>query len=513
MNRFKSYDCFVVGQKTRQRILRYRRFFRTHEQIVHGLSHRLLNWIIPFSVASLFMVITGCRKALAVDQPINEITTTQVFSSDQVATSAMDGIYGSMMNGSYVSGVGYSNGFTTIWCGASADELLFYSVSTLNNQFENNQLQSSNNLVNLGLWEQPFTIIYSANAMIEGLAAPNGVHDSVINELTGEAEVVRAFVNFYLVNLFGNIPLVTTTNFLKTELLPQTPSTEVYQQIIADLKDAQRRLPGDYSVGLGQRIIPNRYAAAALLATVYLYINDWPDAVSEADSVIAHSSLYSLAPLSGVFLANSSEAIWQLEPDPNIGLRFNVTPEGYLLIPSTNTSHPFAYLTHQLLNAFDSGDQRFTNWLDSTSYGGMTYYYPYKYKTGSAQYASGGPVTEYYMMLRLGEQFLIRAEAEANTGDSADAINDLNMIRSRAGLPPYRSVVQNSLVAAIQHERQVELFCEWGHRWLDLKRTGEAESVLGAISYKQPWSNNALLYPIPYSELTVDPNLVQNTGY
>lgn len=466
-------------------------------------------------VISLFSMVS-CRKALAVDQPINEITTTQVFSSDQVATSAMDGIYGSMMNGSYVSGVGYSNGFTTIWCGASADELLFYSVSTLNNQFENNQLQSNNSSVNLGLWEQPFTTIYSANAMIEGLAAPNGVHDSVINELTGEAEVVRAFVNFYLVNLFGNIPLVTTTNFLKTELLPQTPSTQVYQQIIADLKDAQRRLPGNYSVGFGQRIIPNRYAAAALLARVYLYINDWPDAVSEADSVIANSSQYSLAPLSGVFLANSSEAIWQLEPDPNIGLRFNVTPEGYLLIPNTNISHPFAYLTPQLLNAFDSGDQRFTNWLDSTSYGGTTYYYPYKYKTGSAQYASGGPVTEYYMMLRLGEQFLIRAEAQAHGagGGIGGAISDMNMIRVRAGLSPYAGPTDTTdVLDSIYHERQVELFSEWGHRWLDLKRTALASNVLGSIASKQPWSNDALLYPIPYSELVTDPNLTQNAGY
>jgi len=66
----------------------------------------------------------------------------------------------------------------------------------------------------------------------------------------------------------------------------------------------------------------------------------------------------------------------------------------------------------------------------------------------------------------------------------------------------------------VAHERQTELFAEWGHRWLDLKRTGQAGAVLSVIPLKQPWLGNyQLLYPIPYTEIQDDPSLVQNPGY
>jgi hypothetical protein len=116
----------------------------------------------------------------------------------------------------------------------------------------------------------------------------------------------------------------------------------------------------------------------------------------------------------------------------------------------------------------------------------------------------------------LAEQYLIRAEAEANgaNGGTTAAINDLNVIRIRAGLSDYAGIAdQDSVLNAIYHERQIELFGEWGHRWLDLKRIGQAHKILNTIPYKQPWNDNQLLYPITFSELTTDPNLTQNPGY
>jgi hypothetical protein len=81
----------------------------------------------------------------------------------------------------------------------------------------------------------------------------------------------------------------------------------------------------------------------------------------------------------------------------------------------------------------------------------------------------------------------------------------------QAALHSIRDYVRGHIDPA--HERRLELFCEWGHRWLDLKRTGQAETALGGITYKHSLSSDALLYPIPYTELTTDPNLVQNNGY
>ena len=134
---------------------------------------------------------------------------------------------------------------------------------------------------------------------------------------------------------------------------------------------------------------------------------------------------------------------------------------------------------------------------------------------GRGQAASGGSYTEYYMVLRLAEQYLIRAEAEAHGAGNglSGAVSDLNIIRYRAGLPDYAgAILQSPILSAIAHENQIEFFAEWGHRWLDLKRTGQATTVLSA-NKGFAVSSNSLLYPIPVSELKTDPNLTQNSGY
>ena len=116
------------------------------------------------------------------------------------------------------------------------------------------------------------------------------------------------------------------------------------------------------------------------------------------------------------------------------------------------------------------------------------------------------------MILRLAEQYLIRAEARAQQGNLTGAIGDLNIIRERAGLPDLSTALtQDKVIAAVMQERRIELVSEWGQRWLDLKRTGQVDSVLSKI--KPTWKINGQLYPIPQSELTNDPNLVQNPGY
>jgi hypothetical protein len=134
------------------------------------------------------------------------------------------------------------------------------------------------------------------------------------------------------------------------------------------------------------------------------------------------------------------------------------------------------------------------------------YYYPYKYKS-----LVFGANAEYYTLLRLAEQYLIRAEARAEQGNVSGAQADINVIRNRAGLGNTTAGDQASLLAAVAQERRIELNCEWGHRWLDLKRTGTASAVLGAE--KTTWTATGILWPIPSSEISANSNLVQNAGY
>jgi hypothetical protein len=121
------------------------------------------------------------------------------------------------------------------------------------------------------------------------------------------------------------------------------------------------------------------------------------------------------------------------------------------------------------------------------------------------------------MMLRLAEVYLVRAEAEANGagGGVLAALADLNVVRARAGvLALSTTLTQAQVLTAVARERQVELFAEWGHRWLDLKRTNKAHDVLSAMSSKQPWAGDyQLLYPVPPVEIQVNPRLEQNREY
>jgi hypothetical protein len=241
-------------------------------------------------------------------------------------------------------------------------------------------------------------------------------------------------------------------------------------------------------------------AATALLARVYLYTGQWAKAEQAANAVIS-SNTFSLPTPDKVFLINNSEGIWQLAP---VITNYN-TPEGYALVPTTIPSY---YLQNTLATAFEPGDLRYANWVKSVTYAGTTYYCPYKYKV-----KSGATIAEYYNVLRLAEQYLIRAEARNNQSNTTGAVSDLNVIRKRAGLAALSTGLSpDQCKAAIEQERRIELFCEWGHRWFDLKRTNRANAVLGAV--KPKWAPTAALYPIPVTEIQADPSIApQNDGY
>src|SRR5690606_34940810 len=94
-------------------------------------------------------------------------------------------------------------------------------------------------------------------------------------KLLGEALFVRAFCYFYLVNLFGEVPLALTSDYRTNNALPRAPVELVYAQLIADLSEAAELLPEGFAHTGGERVRPNRAAAQAMLARVLLYSGDW----------------------------------------------------------------------------------------------------------------------------------------------------------------------------------------------------------------------------------------------
>jgi hypothetical protein len=445
----------------------------------------------------MILPLSSCRKLVEVAPPINQLESGVVFRSDASAQAALTGIYSQMMTTPSQA----LNSSTTLYAGMAADELHFYS-SDLKEEFLTNQITLANHgLLLSSFWQPLYTYIYAANACLEGLENSKGLTPSVKTTLQGEARFIRAFSYFYLVNLFGEVPLITSTDYKINASLPRSAVSDVYTQIHTDLIAAEDLLPVTYPTQ--GRVRPIKWAAASLLARVYLFEGNWAGAETEASAVINSGQYQLVSDLNKVFLSTSPEAIFQLMPaNPN-----NNTWEGNAMLPASVSSTPTFLLTTTLLNAFEASDQRKAKWITSRTYASQTYYYPYKYKV----YGNGAPLSEYYMVLRLAEQYLIRAEAKARQGKITEAKADLDVIRLRAGLSGTLAGDKNTLLSAIEQERRVELFSEWGHRWLDLKRTGRVDAVLGPL--KSTWQPTAQLWPIPQTELNVNPALTQNPGY
>jgi hypothetical protein len=458
--------------------------------------------IIIIAVIITASLFSSCKKFVEIPPPPNELVSSQVFADSADATSAVLDLYISIM--SSVTSPGPLNGDVTIYAGLYSDELVSTTGNTDDMNFYINSIPSDSYLIEL-LWSQFYSYIYKANACIEGLSASGTISTQAKNQLLGEAKIVRSLVYLNFVNLYGAVPLITTTAYSTNAVLPRTSTDSVYTQIISDLESAQNLMSETYpSTG---RVRPNSFTATALLARVFLYRQEW-DSAEAASSRVINSGIYALEQnLNNVFLAGSNEAIWQIQP---IQQGYE-TAEGIIFVPTDTTVVPNYYLNSPLLSAFEAGDQRRIDWLDSNEISGIAYYYPFKYKLGNDGLST--PLED-YMICRLAEMYLIRSEARAEQSE-ANSISDLNTVRNRAGLSSLNLTVKSDLLNAIYHERQIELFCEEGHRWYDLKRIGLANTYMPTIDSLKggAWSSNDLLWPIPLTELQDNRMLTQNPGY
>ncbi|HTF20967.1 MAG TPA: RagB/SusD family nutrient uptake outer membrane protein [Chryseolinea sp.] len=475
-------------------------FHANNYNIVHTTRIKIFLWrsLLLIAAGCITMVLSSCEQFLDVSLPGSRVVSEAVFGNEDTATSAVVGMYYQMvLHDAFSSGATSS---VTVMSALSSDELDDYSRETSVGEFRHNELSAANPY-NLSIWRTMYKIIYMANAVIDGLEKSSGLRDEVKRQLDGEARFVRAFTYFYLVNLFGGAPLLTSTGYQDNMVSERADAIDINDQIISDLIIAKDELAAQYISG--ERVRPNSAAAAALLARVYLYKGEWSNAAQEATLVIDNSE-YTLAPIDEVFLKNSPEAIWQLVP-----VFGGNTLEGNIFILTTapGTQVPFALSDH-VVESFEANDIRAVSWVGEYATEDDVFHYAHKYKIKST---ADEPV-EYSMVLRLAECYLIRAEARTELHDFAGAQADINSIRTRAGLLETDAADRNSLLNAVMQERKVELFTEWGHRWLDLKRTGSANTILSPI--KQLWQDTDVLYPIPRDEMDKAPNLKpQNPGY
>lgn len=460
--------------------------------------------VLTFTV---LLILSSCSKFLEIAPPKTELIDKTIFENATTANSAIIGIYSKIVN---ERSLPY---YISLYAGLSADEL--YNFSTIGGiaQFYKNSLADQNTYIYNDLWASPYSYIYQANAVLEGLDNSTNLSDKLKKQLKGEALFLRAFWNFYLVNLFGEIPLPTSTDYIQTSRLKRESVETVYSKIVKDLMDSALLLNEEY-VGVDgitsveDRVRPNRSCAYSLLARVYLYQKNYVRAEEMATKVIDRATTYEIeGDINNVFLKNSKETIWALQPNPASGYN---TPEGknYILTrrPSTQTTSTCSTISETLLNSFDSTDFRKINWIGE--FNGNKFNFKYKINKENS-------LLEYSIVIRLAEIYLIRSEARAYESKTADALSDINKIRARANLAPLVNLNADALTEAITHERQLELFCEWGHRWLDLKRTNTITKIMTIEAAKKgtTWKTTKSLFPIPQADRLNNPNLTQNEGY
>ncbi|WP_264554347.1 RagB/SusD family nutrient uptake outer membrane protein [Flavobacterium sp. N503310] len=450
------------------------------------------------------LLYTACDDLVEIDPPKTEVLDTDVFKSDANASSALMGMYSSMITDNNILNVGFGSSLSADE--ADATNIFDYRYSS----FGSNNLTSADYGA-LTYWTGFYKIIYQANSIIDNSTKSTGMTAEGKTNIIAEAKFTRALYYFYLVNQFGAVPLAVSSSVSINKNLPRAAVADVYLQIVSDLKDAETNLPSDYSSYGGKRDRPVKSAATALLAKVYLYTKDYANAENKASEVISNSALYELLPkgqIGSVFLKDSRESIFGLNTETQTGHYLTFEDYYYLYGTQYSDSGPVYVLTFSLANSFEPGDARKAAWTASFNYDGTDYLFSAKYKGVNGNDSS----PENAVLLRLSEIYLIRAEARAMQSNFAAAVNDVNKIRERAELTDIEFDSQSEALDAIMQERRVELFLEFGNRWFDLKRTGHADAVLGALK-PGSWQSTDELYPIPIEEIKKAPQLTQNDGY
>jgi starch-binding outer membrane protein, SusD/RagB family len=470
----------------------------------------------------IIISIISCKKFVTIDPPVTAISSTTAFSNDAGAIATTTGSYSVLkddISGGIIGG-DHSIGILTAMEG---DEFRNYNTAQEYSEFYTNSLLPKS-LYPEVIWKIIYAQIHTTNIVVENLEKSTAVTASVKQQMIGEAKFMRAFLHFYAINLFGKVPLVITSNYKSNSIISRSEEADVYNQIKADLLDAQAKLPNDFVDGYGAivaaRFRPNKWTATALLSRVYLYQKDWLNAETESSKFKTNNNFAIDSDLINVFTGSSKEIIWQLQATMEI---FSAVEGGiYILISDPGLDNPGA-ISPQLLSVFEPGDARFSTWVGKYSSAGVDYYYPFKYRVSRL---NDPDYRENTTVFRLAEQYLISAEAKIQQGKIADGVADINILRQRARLAPTPDVPiplpdlsadlsKEDALKAVMHERQVELFTEWGHRWFDLKRTGEINSVMTAVAptKNSTWNEHQALWPIPQSEILLNSHLSQNEGY
>jgi starch-binding outer membrane protein, SusD/RagB family len=373
-------------------------------------------------------------------------------------------------------------------------------------------------------WKLQYEGITQCNLVLDNLPKIE-MGDSRREQITGEALFLRSYYYFLLAQVFGDVPLFTSVAPPDELKIPRTSQAEIFAQITADCERAAQLLPlSQPAAELGRA---TRGAAYALAAKAFLYEQKW-EQVLEYVGKVKGLGVYDLMPdYEDNFrkeTQNNAESVWEIQ-HANLELGVGNFLNQWWMSRKLD-GYGFAEATAEYVAAFEPGDprRRFTVASNNEEYFGAIYknsfsatrHSPRKYLQDTATVSQPADGDINYTAIRYAEVLLWEAEALNELGRTAEAQAPLEQVRARAraqaaepetALPPVTTTSQAEMRAAIRHERRVELGFEL-HRFFDLVRWGIAEELLPGFQ-----RGKHELFPLPQTEIDLNPNLRQNPGY
>lgn len=441
------------------------------------------------TLAGSFLALGSCDDRLDIE-PAQEIRDELVFQTDSRVKAVLIGAYDILSGGDLFGGGIQMNGELL----AADEELIFSGTYNDPSQIWRKEIVTTNADVR-DLWMESYEAINVVNNVLSALEV---VEEEDRDRVEGEAKFIRGLLYFELAKFFGKPYSAGNTNTNLGVPIVLTPTTEVdessnvtratveetYAQAISDLRDAEELLP------VNNGIYANKVAAAGILSRVYLQQQDYVEARDAANRGIEYAEGYfNLVPnVEDAFnqTTNTPEDIFAIQVNTQDGTNTMVT------FFATKSAGGRADIEIQPLHfeRYEEGDARADLFYEDAEGVRTAKWFD--------QFAN-------VQVIRLAELYLTRAEANArlNTEVGATPAEDLNRIRTRAGLEPIEEPTLEDIIS----ERFVELAFE-GQKIHDVKRL---QMEVDGFAYDA----DLLVYPIPQREINANPALAgqQNPGY
>lgn len=501
-------------------------------------------------LAALTLAGTSCKKSFLEQTPPNAVELTASFRTPDDVLSAVNGIYQSLRSS---NNIGENSG---LWTDERSDDTGRNDNQSNAGepfQFGDFSILPSNTYLK-SHWVSLYGTISRSNVVLNNIDRVTFADANLKQQYIAEAKFLRAVMYFELVRTWGDVPLVTKTFTSLEELNANTfreKQAAVYALIVADLKDAlNSNLPNlQTGAGIGRA---SKAAINATLGQVYLTMATTQDQAARTTNLneaknylLAVYNMRTFGALSSVPYADvfdvtkkstCPELIWQIvnkqgDPTYSSSIAANNQAKGETINSLKPSAGVGGNVTPDLIKDYETNDPRMAYSVKFANDAIVKDYFITKFRDASAAASNLGYGGNDWILIRYADVILMLAEVSNYLGDAAGAIQYLDMVRARAGVPLYAvasvtpaySTKYPDLRLAILHERRVELAFEH-HRWFDLLRTfstaelvtyfrGKAQADFG-IARLANFTTKDRYFPIPFDEVKLDPvKMYQNEGY